>query len=250
MAGRKTVGLKYALDKIKDLEAEFGFDSDVVIHARSAVEGKMSFLDEKYQDDDGNWNVNAIKNRYKQINNLITQLEETKNDTHLPDVERQKASDQLGPYKEERRNLKGILNVGGAEINQAIQTVPQMYGEQWKYMRSKDFDKSDLDEVEQAIIGQTTRKGLLNLMEQRADVKQYMMQRVEHNALMAENWVRLKDDLYDIYLDDTQDQSVRDDAYSIWQNRNYSANWMAEAEAFIKEHLGEQMYMDRNAFYN
>lgn len=250
MAGRKTVGLKYALDKIKDLEAEFGFDSDVVIHARNAVESKMSFLDEKYQNDDGSWNVNAIKNRFTQVNNLITQLEETKNDTHLPDVERQVASDQLGPYKEERRNLKGILNIGGAEVNQAIQTVPQMYGEQWKYMRSKDFDKSNLNEVEQAIIEQTTRKGLLTLMDQNEDVKQYMMRRVEHNAMLADNWVRLKDDLYDIYADGTQDQDVRDDAKELWNNRNYTANWMAQAEAFIKEHLGEQMYLDRNAFYN
>lgn len=255
MAKRKRVGLRYALNKIKDLEDAFGYDSDVVVHAKKAVEGKMDFLPTEYQNDDGSWNVGAIQRRYDELEAKIKSLEAKKANTGLSDYERQVASDQLPIFREERRQYKGVLNIGSAEVNQAIQTVPQMLGEEWKVwqkalkqkIKDKEVDIKALDKVELAVLNAKARKDILKNDEAVSQLKS----RAEYTMRLAENYEQMRQDIYSIMRDEPDAETeIYKEGENLLNTATFNAQWMADASAYIIEHLGEQMYMSKGAFYS
>ena len=130
-----------------------------------------------------------------------------------------------------------------------------MLGAEWKLwqaelkqmIKNKETTVDALDEVELAVLQTKARRDILKNDEAVVQLKA----RAEYTMRLAENYEQMRQDIYSIMRNEPDAETeIYKEGENLLNTATFNAQWMADASAYIIEHLGEQMYMSKGAFYS
>lgn len=233
--------------KINKLKAEFGESSDIVKFATDALRRNMGGVPKQYLKKDGSLNVNKLVKDYDKaeanVKDLESQLEKLKG-VEGASKTRAWLQDELKKAKAERRELKQKVYVSGEEVIKSLQTPNQIYGAEIKAIKEKAKEGEPLSEIEQNIANAKTRKEVINNNEYRT----YLTNKANITAQRANKFNNLSDSLYEMARTDPDVPAVlKTQAWDLYTQRNFSPNWLAQADELVASWYGGMIARDWDA---
>lgn len=244
--------LRQAMNKYNALAREFGADSEVAKFALNTIQSKVGVLGDEYKFKSGKkagqYNVSKIERAYSDSERLVKELDKEKDrlkrqwvkGDHSEEMKNRLYNNQiaLNEARTNRRQLKGVLNINGRDAEESLITVRQAYVNELKEVRNAD--QSTLSPIEQEIAEQKgTQKAILN----NPQYRQALADRANAFAEAKSQFEEIADRVYDIKEDPTVEESRRNEAERLWENRTNTEAWLTEALIFLGDY--ESMINDK-----
>ena len=172
--------LRQAMSKYQALAREFGVDSEVAKYALDTIQSKIGTLGDEYKfkggKKQGQYNISKIEKAYSEVDSKVKQLEREKEQLTRQFKKDPKNRDlknsmdtvriNISDAKEKRRELKGVLNINGRDVEESLITVRQAYVNELKEI--KNADDENLSPIEREIANQKgTQKAIIANQEYR-----------------------------------------------------------------------------------
>lgn len=237
--------LRQAMSKYNALAREFGADSEVAQFALNTIQSKVGVLGDEYKfksgKKQGQYNVSKIERAYSDANSLVKQFEKEKEQLkrqwvkgdHSEEMKNRLSNNQiaLDEAKTNRRQLKGVVELKGRNVEEALPTVRQVYVNELKEIRNAD--QSTLSPIEQEIAEQKgTQKAILN----NPQYRQALADRANAFAEVKSQFEEVADRVYDVVVDPTTDEGRSEEGRQLWENRTNTEAWLVDALVFLGDY--------------
>ena len=241
---RKSLKITSIMSKLNALKTAFGEDSKVVEFAEDAVKRNMGAVPDEYKHKDGTVNVNKLVKGYNDKEKTVKQLEadiaKLEGDPTASGI-RGILKQRLKVEKQDLRQLKGNVYVTGEEVTKSLQTPNQIFAQDMKALKEKDKAGETLSPLEMDIVKAKTQK------EVREDprMSEYLRQRANYTAQLANEFNRLEDSLYEMARTDPDvPDNLKEQAWDLYNERSFNPNWLDKANELVGSWYGGMIERD------
>lgn len=241
---RKSLKITSVVSKLNKLKSEFGADSNVVKFAEDAIKRNMGAVPDTYKHKDGSINVNKLVKGYedaeKRVKMLEAQIKNLEGDTTASGV-RGVLKQRLKVEKQELRQLKGNVYITGEEVTKSLQTPNQIFAQEMKALKQRVKDGENLSEIELDIAKAKTQKEV----RQDPRMSEYLRQRANYTAQLANEFNRLEDSLYEMARTDPDvPDNLKEQAWELYNERSFNPNWLDRANELVGSWYGGMIERD------
>lgn len=241
---RKSLKITSIMSKLNALKTAFGEDSKVVEFAEDAVKRNMGAVPDEYKHKDGSVNVNKLVKGYNDKEKTVKQLEadiaKLEGDPTASGI-RGILKQRLKVEKQDLRQLKGNVYVTGEEVTKSLQTPNQIFAQEMKALKDKNKAGEPLSPLEMDIVKAKTQK------EVREDprMSDYLRQRANYTAQLANEFNRLEDSLYEMARTDPDvPDNLKEQAWDLYNERSFNPNWLDKANELVGSWYGGMIERD------